>query len=59
MGLWITKEVDEKGRPNQPLRHDFTVKSYDHDTFIVFDPATWKKNKKELTIFWDAFEIKL
>lgn len=55
LGLWLTKETDENGRPVQQgqFRRNTTM---DRGVYIFFDPTTWQKVKREWTLSWDAIE---
>ncbi|KAH8555368.1 hypothetical protein BGW37DRAFT_476873 [Umbelopsis sp. PMI_123] len=54
LGLWLTKEPDENGRP-VPFRRT-SPNAYERDVFIFFDPSTWQKIKREYTLLWDSIE---
>ncbi|KAI7893836.1 uncharacterized protein EV154DRAFT_124218 [Mucor mucedo] len=56
--LWMTKEIDEHGRPKKPLQYLPEENTFDQNTFTVFDPFKWKKIKKELSIVRNTIEIK-
>ncbi|KAG2213415.1 hypothetical protein INT47_009088, partial [Mucor saturninus] len=56
--LWMTKEIDEHGRPKKPLQYLPEESTFDQGTFTVFDPFKWKKIKKELSIVRNTIEIK-
>lgn len=55
LGLWLTKETDENGRPVQQgqFRRNTTM---DRGVYVFFDPTTWQKVKREWTLSWDAIE---
>lgn len=55
LGLWLTKEADENGRPVQSFRRT-SSNGLDRGVFVFFDPTTWQKVKREWTLSWDALE---
>ncbi|KAI8328000.1 hypothetical protein BC941DRAFT_246948 [Chlamydoabsidia padenii] len=55
LGLWLTKETDENGRPVQVFRRT-SANSVDRGIYIFFDPTTWQKVKREWTLSWDSIE---
>ncbi|CAM0138094.1 transcriptional regulator [Umbelopsis sp. WA50703] len=55
LGLWLTKEPDESGRPVQPFRRT-SPNAYERDVYVFFDPSTWQKIKREYTLLWDSIE---
>ncbi|ORX56768.1 hypothetical protein DM01DRAFT_1303064 [Hesseltinella vesiculosa] len=55
LGLWLTKEIDENGRPVQVFRRT-SANGIDRGVFIFFDPTTWQKVKREWTLSWDSIE---
>lgn len=59
MGIWLTKEINDNRRPTQPLQRVSTANTFEHGTFIIFDPLTWQRIKRKLIILWNAIEIKL
>ncbi|KAI9287382.1 hypothetical protein BC943DRAFT_274888 [Umbelopsis sp. AD052] len=54
LGLWLTREPDESGRP-VPFRRT-SPNAYERDVFVFFDPSTWQKIKREYTLLWDSIE---
>jgi hypothetical protein len=55
LGLWLTKETDENGRPVQNFRRT-SSNGLDRGVYVFFDPTTWQKVKREWTLSWDALE---
>ncbi|KAG1450254.1 hypothetical protein G6F46_002815 [Rhizopus delemar] len=55
LGLWLTKETDENGRPVQSFRRT-SSNGLDRGVFVFFDPTSWQKVKREWTLSWDALE---
>lgn len=55
LGLWLTREPDESGRPVQPFRRT-SPNAYERDVYVFFDPSTWQKIKREYTLLWDSLE---
>lgn len=55
LGLWLTKETDENGRPVQAFRRT-SPNALDRGVYVFFDPTTWQKVKREWTLSWDAIE---
>jgi len=55
LGLWLTKETDENGRPVQTFRR-VSSNALDRGVYVFFDPTTWQKVKREWTLSWDALE---
>ncbi|KAI7886247.1 hypothetical protein K492DRAFT_187697 [Lichtheimia hyalospora FSU 10163] len=55
LGMWLTKETDENGRPVQGWRRT-TPNPVDRGVYIIFDPTSWSKVKREWTLPWDALE---
>ncbi|OBZ89907.1 General negative regulator of transcription subunit 2 [Choanephora cucurbitarum] len=55
LGLWLTKETDENGRPVQSFRRT-SPNALDRGVYVFFDPTTWQKVKREWTLSWDAIE---
>lgn len=55
LGLWLTKETDENGRPVQSFRRT-SPNGLDRGVYVFFDPTTWQKVKREWTLSWDALE---
>ncbi|KAI7901503.1 uncharacterized protein BX663DRAFT_514642 [Cokeromyces recurvatus] len=55
LGLWLTKETDENGRPVQAFRRT-SPNNLDRGVYVFFDPTTWQKVKREWTLSWDAIE---
>lgn len=53
--MWITKETDENGRPVQGWRRT-TPNPVDRGVYIIFDPTSWSKVKREWTLPWEALE---
>ena len=53
--MWITKEADENGRPVQGWRRT-SPSPVDRGVYVIFDPTTWQKVKREWTLPWDALE---
>lgn len=54
LGLWLTKEPDENGRPVVFRRT--SPNAYERDVYVFFDPSTWQKIKREYTLLWDSIE---
>ncbi|KAF7722129.1 hypothetical protein EC973_003673 [Apophysomyces ossiformis] len=54
LGLWLTKEPSEDGRP-VPFRRT-SANALEQGVFIFFDPTTWQKVKREWTLSWNAIE---
>ncbi|CAO3601003.1 unnamed protein product [Absidia cylindrospora] len=55
LGLWLTKESDENGRPVQVFRRT-SANAVDRGVYVFFDPTTWQKVKREWTLSWDSIE---
>ncbi|KAJ8654139.1 hypothetical protein O0I10_010215 [Lichtheimia ornata] len=55
LGMWLTKETDENGRPVQGWRRT-TPNPVDRGVYVIFDPTSWSKVKREWTLPWDALE---
>ncbi|KAI7856307.1 hypothetical protein BDC45DRAFT_64999 [Circinella umbellata] len=55
LGMWLTKEADENGRPVQGWRRT-SPSPVDRGVYVIFDPTTWQKVKREWTLPWDALE---
>ncbi|KAI8138104.1 hypothetical protein BJV82DRAFT_321824 [Fennellomyces sp. T-0311] len=55
LGMWLTKEADENGRPVQGFRRT-SPSPMDRGVYVIFDPTTWQKVKREWTLPWDALE---
>ncbi|KAI8373106.1 uncharacterized protein BYT42DRAFT_500689 [Radiomyces spectabilis] len=55
LGLWLTKEADENGRPVEVFRRT-SPSALDRGVYVFFDPTTWQKVKREWTLSWDAIE---
>ncbi|KAI9306203.1 hypothetical protein BJ944DRAFT_160323 [Cunninghamella echinulata] len=55
LGLWLTKETDENGRPVQAFRRT-SANGVDRGVYVFFDPTTWQKVKREWTLSWDSIE---
>ncbi|CAO3679540.1 unnamed protein product [Rhizopus stolonifer] len=55
LGLWLTKEADENGRPVQSFRRT-SPNGLDRGVYVFFDPTTWQKVKREWSLSWDALE---
>jgi CCR4-NOT transcription complex subunit 2 len=53
--LWLTKEVDENGKPVQSFRR-ISADNVDRGVYIFFDPTSWQKVKREWSLTWDAIE---
>lgn len=53
--MWMTKEADENGRPVQGFRRT-SPSPIDRGVYVIFDPTTWQKVKREWTLPWDALE---
>jgi CCR4-NOT transcription complex subunit 2 len=56
LGLWLTKETDENGRPAQVFSRRASPNGLDRGVYVFFDPTTWQKVKREWTLSWDAIE---
>ncbi|KAI8888199.1 hypothetical protein K501DRAFT_291765 [Backusella circina FSU 941] len=56
LGLWLTKETDENGRPVQVFSRRASPNGLDRGVYVFFDPTTWQKVKREWTLSWDAIE---
>ncbi|KAI9312173.1 hypothetical protein BX666DRAFT_1989419 [Dichotomocladium elegans] len=55
LGMWLTKEADENGRPVQGWRRT-SPSAVDRGVYVIFDPTSWSKVKREWTLPWDALE---
>lgn len=55
LGMWIFKEADENGRPVQGFRRT-SPNPMDRGVYVIFDPSSWSKVKREWSLLWDALE---
>ncbi|KAL0094933.1 hypothetical protein J3Q64DRAFT_1632618 [Phycomyces blakesleeanus] len=55
LGLWLTKEADDNGRPVSVFRRT-PAGAIERGIFSFFDPAVWQKVKREWTLSWDMLE---
>lgn len=53
--MWLTKEADENGRPVREFRRT-SPSPVDRGVYVIFDPTSWQKVKREWTLPWDALE---
>lgn len=53
--MWIFKEADENGRPVQGFRRT-SPNPMDRGVYVIFDPSSWSKVKREWSLLWDALE---
>ncbi|KAI7870021.1 hypothetical protein BDF14DRAFT_1778573 [Spinellus fusiger] len=55
LGLWVTKEADENGRPVSLFRRT-SANAIERGVYSFFDPAVWQRVKRDWTLSWDVLE---
>ncbi|KAI8094367.1 hypothetical protein BDF21DRAFT_331713 [Thamnidium elegans] len=59
MKVWITKQVNEQGKPIKAIEPESELERVTEGLFIIFDPVQWIREEKELRIVWQSIELNL